>query len=264
MTEQNNPYGPSSNNNSAAGAEGEAIQSPNYPAEAALAEQNPYSQAPNAPQKGTPAYGQPAPQTSDYVTQQPAPAPNPYTQQAPGYGQQPAAGQTPGYGQPNSAQQASGYSQQATTGQSGAYSAPGYGQPGFGQPVFDAYGNQIPSDAESMALFAHLSGLIGLVVTVACLNFIGPLIFWFIYKDKPGYQFVRHAAAGAFNFSFTMWLINVAALVLTVATLGIAGIFTWIILLAVWVALIVLHVIAAVKANNGEAYNYPMALKILS
>lgn len=55
-----------------------------------------------------------------------------------------------------------------------------YGSPGA--PTFDAYGNQIPSDAKSMALLAHLSGLIGLVVTVSSLNFIGPLIFWFIYS----------------------------------------------------------------------------------
>lgn len=257
MTEQNNPYGPYSNNNSPTGAEGEATQSSNNQAETP-AEQNPYEQVPSAPQQNT--TGQPGPQVTDYTAAQP----NPYTQQASGYSQQPSAGQ----GDP-SAQQAPGYGQQATTGQPGAYGVPGYGQPGsaqpgFGQPVFDAYGNQIPSDAKSMALFAHLSGLIALVVTGSFLNFIGPLIFWFIYKDKPGYQFVRHAAAGAFNFSFTMWIVNVVAWVLTFVTFGIAGFFTVPAIIAVWAALIILHIIAAVKANNGEVYNYPMTIKILN
>lgn len=240
MTEQNNPHLPHQNSNSSIGPEGEAPQSPNH-----RAEPEPVEQAPNAPQQDTPVYGQPSQQTQDYTARQPASAQaDPYAPQSSGYGQQPS-------------------------GQAGAYSAPGYGQSGpsqlgVGQPTFDAYGNQIPSDAKSMALFAHLSGLIGLVVTVSSLNFIGPLIFWFIYKDKPGYQFVRYAAAGAFNFSFTMWLINVAVWILTIATLGIAAVFTWIILLAVWVALIVLHIIAAVKANNGQVYDYPMAIKVLS
>ncbi|WP_083092543.1 DUF4870 domain-containing protein [Rothia nasimurium] len=140
---------------------------------------------------------------------------------------------------------------------------PGTGAGPYAQQAYDAYGNPIPSDARSMALFAHLSGLLGLVLTASFANFIGPFIFWLIYKDKPGYGFVRVAAAGAFNFSFTMWLVNVVTWIITFATFGIAAIFTWIILLAVWVALIVIHIIAAVKANSGEVFNYPLAMKVL-
>ncbi|MGV3016759.1 DUF4870 domain-containing protein [Rothia sp. 88186D007BW] len=137
-----------------------------------------------------------------------------------------------------------------------------YGQqPG---PTYDAYGNLIPADAKSMATFAHLSGLLGLVFTASFASFVGPLIFWVIYKDKPGYGFVRRAAAGAFNFSFTLWLVNIVAWVLTFVTLGIAGIFTWLVFIAVWVALIVVHILAAVKANNGEVFTYPMTLKVLN
>ncbi|WP_421083835.1 DUF4870 domain-containing protein [Rothia nasimurium] len=140
----------------------------------------------------------------------------------------------------------------------------GYGQqPGFGAPTYDAYGNVIPADAKNMAMFAHLSGLLGLVLTASFANFIGPLIFWAIYKDKPGYGFVRVAAAGAFNFSFTLWLVNIAAWVLTLVTFGIAGLFTWIIFIGVWVALLVMHILAAVKANNGEVFNYPVVIKVL-
>ena len=174
-----------------------------------------------------------------------------YGQQAPGYGQQAPGG--PSYPQ----QQGQPHPQPGPQGQ------PYWAQPGPLPPSYDAYGNPIPADAKSMALFAHLSGLLGLLFTGSLASFIGPLIFWAIYKDKPGYGFVRVAAAGAFNFSFTLWLVNIAAWVLTLVTFGLAGFFTWIIFIGVWVALIIVHILAAVKANNGEVFTYPMSLKVL-
>ena len=45
----------------------------------------------------------------------------------------------------------------------------------------------------------HLSGLLG--------GFIIPLVIWAIYKDKPGYELARRAAARAFNFGLTGYLI---------------------------------------------------------
>lgn len=151
------------------------------------------------------------------------------------------------------------------------YGHPGYGQPGFnnqhqapgGGTTYDAYGNPIPPDARTMAMFAHLSALLGLVLTVTFANFIGPLIFWFIYKDKPGYAFVSHAAAGAFNFSFTVWVVNVVAWIFTIVTLGIGSIITVPIIGVVSVISVVLNIIAAVRANSGEAYNYPMTIRVL-
>lgn len=139
-------------------------------------------------------------------------------------------------------------------------------QAGAQQPaqMFDAYGNPIPTDAKSMAVLTHLSGLLGLVFTATFASFIGPLIFWLVYKDRPGYAFVRVAAAGAFNFSFTMWIINIATWLITILSFGLAAFFTWIIFGLIWAALIVFHIIAAVKANNGEVYHYPMTIKILN
>ena len=164
---------------------------------------------------------------------------------------------------PSHPQQGQPYQQPGTPGQ------PYTGQHGYGQgpnatsQAYDAYGNLIPADAKSMAMFAHLSGLLGLILTASFASFVGPLIFWAIYKDKPGYAFVRMAAVGAFNFNFTLWLVNIAAWVLTLVTFGLAGLFTWIIFIGVWVALIVVHILAAVKANNGEVFTYPMTLTVL-
>lgn len=131
------------------------------------------------------------------------------------------------------------------------------------QQTFDAYGNPIPSDAKMIAVLSHLSSLVATVLSATFLSFVAPLIFWFIYKDKPGYAFVRVASAGAFNFNFTMWVINMAAWLVIVITFGIAAAFMWIVFLATTIAMLVFHIIAAVKANNGEVYNYPMQIRIL-
>ena len=129
---------------------------------------------------------------------------------------------------------------------------------------FDAYGNRIPSDARTMAVLAHLSTLVILLVTAGWLSILGPLIFWLIYKDKPGYAFVRYSSAQAFNFNLLVWIINIAAWILVIVTFGI-GI---VIALPVWVVVniiaIVCHIIGAVKANRGEVYPYPMKISVLS
>lgn len=151
------------------------------------------------------------------------------------------------------------------------YGHPGYGQPGFnnqhqapgGGTTYDAYGNVIPADARTMAVFAHLSALLGLFFTATIMNFIGPLIFWLIYKDKPGYAFVRHAAAGAFNFSFTVWVVNIVAWIFAFVTFGLGTFISVPVVAIVSIASIVFNIIAAVKANAGEAYNYPLTIRVL-
>lgn len=136
-------------------------------------------------------------------------------------------------------------------------------QGGPGVYEYDVFGNPLPKGSKNLAMWAHLSGLLGVVLSAGILSFLGPLIFWLVYKDRPGYGYVRLAAANAFNFNFTLWLINLVAAVFTVLTLGVGFLFTWIIFFAVWIGTIVFHIIAAIKANDGEPYKYPFSLSIL-
>ena len=118
---------------------------------------------------------------------------------------------------------------------------------------------QLSSDETGAAVVAHLSALVAAVVSAGSLSLLGPLIVWFIYKDKS--PFLRTAAAGAFNFNVTMWLINLVGWVL-LFTVILAPI--GILLIAVyWVMLFVCHIMAAIKASRGDVYRYPMQLPIL-
>lgn len=141
-----------------------------------------------------------------------------------------------------------------------------YSPPNFTQqpaPDCDAYGNPIAPDAKTMSLLSHLSSLVLYVVTASTLSFLGPLIFWFIFKNKPGYKFTAASSARAFNFNFTIWLINLGAWALSIITLGLAFPLTGLILLATTVLMFIFHIIGAVRASRGEVYDYPMQVRIL-
>ena len=161
-------------------------------------------------------------------------------------GQQPPQGG--GYGQGPHGQQ---YAQGGPYTQGGPY-APG--------PDGYRTGSSGPRyDERTVAVLTHLAGPIAAIVSVGWLGFLGPLIVWFIYKDKS--PFLRSAAAGAFNFNVTMWLVNLVGWIL-LFTVILAPI--GILLIAVyWVMLFVCHIMAAVKASRGDVYRYPMQLPIL-
>lgn len=151
---------------------------------------------------------------------------------------------------------------------------PTYGTPtGQTPPPFEAYQapwtaayqGQAPktyatADERLWSMMAHLSAVIAWVVSAGWLNIAGPFIVWLLQKDRS--PFVRNAAAGAFNFTLTMWLVGVLGWVFTITIVGaIIGIPMIIIS---GIGSIVLGIIGALKAWNGEAYTYPWQLKVLS
>ena len=116
------------------------------------------------------------------------------------------------------------------------------------------------SDERSMALIAHLSTLVAMVVSAGWLSFVGPLVVWLLYKDKS--VFVRESAAGAFNFNVGMWVMSIVGWIFILTLIGIP---IGLLLLAISaVAQLVCHIIGAMRASKGELYRYPFQLRILS
>lgn len=118
------------------------------------------------------------------------------------------------------------------------------------------------------AMFAHLSALVGGLLTSVLGGwgtFAGPLIIWLLKKD--GMPFVDDQAKEALNFNITVALI---ALVMTgvftfftVITLGLGLIVVVPVVAAFVIAWVVLTILAAIKANEGVAYRYPFALRLI-
>ena len=123
----------------------------------------------------------------------------------------------------------------------------------------------IAADQRQWAMFAHLSALLGGLLTAAwggslgC--FIGPLVIWLLKKDTM--PFVDDQAKEALNFNITVGIIFLALFLMTIFTLGIGIILTGPLFVIVGLSWLVFTVIAGIKANEGVAYRYPLTLRLI-
>jgi uncharacterized Tic20 family protein len=120
------------------------------------------------------------------------------------------------------------------------------------------------AEERQWAMFAHLSALLGGLLTGAVGGwgcFLGPLVIWLIKKDTM--PFVNDQAKEALNFAITLSIIGFALLMITIMSLGIGAILTIPLLLFVGLGALILVIIAAVKANEGVAYRYPLTIRLV-
>ena len=173
----------------------------------------------------------------------------------PGAGDAPAPPPPTAYGEP-----ASGASGQAPPPPAGAYGQAPPPPPGaYGQappPASGAYGQAYgqvtsppltQSEERGWALGAHLGVLVA--------GFLAPLIIWLVFKDRG--RFLEHHAKESLNFQIT---VTIAFIVAMITALLLVGIFLALVLVP-W--MIVMPIIAAVKANSGEWYRYPLTLRLV-
>lgn len=120
------------------------------------------------------------------------------------------------------------------------------------------------AEERQWAMFAHLSALLGAIVTghmFAWGCFIGPLVIWLIKKDTL--PFVDDQAKEALNFNITLAIVGLVLLVLSIITLGLGLLIAIPVGVIVGIGWLVLTIVAAVKANEGVAYRYPVSLRLI-
>lgn len=132
---------------------------------------------------------------------------------------------------------------------------PGYDAPGVA-PEGTVGGPEVPKDARTMAMLAHLLG--------AFFCFLGPLLIWLLKKDED--RFIDQEGKEALNFQITMAIGYVAStviwIIISFVTCGFGAILP--VPLIVTIAQVVFGVIAAVAANKGEPYRYPFTLRLIT
>jgi uncharacterized protein len=114
------------------------------------------------------------------------------------------------------------------------------------------------------AMFAHLSALLGGLLTSALGGwgtFIGPLVIWLVKKDSM--PFVNDQGKEALNFNITVAIAMLALVILTIFSLGILIFITVPLGIVIGIGWLVLTIIAAIKANEGQAYRYPVAIRLI-
>jgi uncharacterized protein len=108
-----------------------------------------------------------------------------------------------------------------------------------------------PDDERLWATLAHLSAYLGFVG----IPVIGPLVVFLVFGNRSRY--VRHHSTEALNFNITMFLALLVAGLLVFIVVGFA------LLPVIGVAWFVLTIVAAVAANRGDWYRYPLTLRLV-
>ena len=136
----------------------------------------------------------------------------------------------------------------------------------------------VSQDDRMWAAATHILTLVAAFLTSMLAGVAGALaalVMWFIVRDRS--PFAAEHAKEAFNFNLSMFIYacvsGLIALVLiggTLLTLGIGAIVAipaGIVLVMAWFALgiawLVLTIIAAMKAYEGEMYRYPLTIRLL-
>ena len=113
-------------------------------------------------------------------------------------------------------------------------------------------GLQTP-DERQWGMFVHLSLLINLIIPP--LGLIAPIVLWQMKKDEmPALE--PHGKMVA-NWVISSLIYTVICAVISIVVIGLLG------LLALYVMNIAFSIIAGIKANNGELWEYPLTIKFL-
>ncbi|MDO7882197.1 DUF4870 domain-containing protein [Salinibacterium soli] len=105
-----------------------------------------------------------------------------------------------------------------------------------------------PSDEKLWATLIHIGGIL--------FGFLPALIGYLVLKDRG--PFIRQHTATALNFQLTMLIASAVGGITAILLIG------FVILLAVAVVIVVFSIMAAIAANNGQAYTYPLTIKFVS
>ncbi len=113
-----------------------------------------------------------------------------------------------------------------------------------------------PTERESRlyGMLCHLLALAGFI-GIPFGNILGPLVIWLIKKDM--YPFVDDQGKESINFQISLTIYALVAGALTIIVIGIP------LLVAVGIFGLVEIILAAIRANEGAPYRYPLSMKFL-
>ena len=118
-----------------------------------------------------------------------------------------------------------------------------------------ASGHELPREVRKWAMICHIIALVGMIGNG--IGFLlGPLVVWLIKKEDD--PFIDEQGKESVNFQITMFIAAIACIpLLLLFGLGI------LLLIAIGILMIVFPIIAAVKANEGEHYKYPLSYRFI-
>jgi uncharacterized protein len=97
------------------------------------------------------------------------------------------------------------------------------------------------------------------LLSAGSLSLLGPLLVWLVKKHDPT---ARRAAAGAFNFNLSFWVLYLVSWLLIFTVIGaVIGIP---LIIALFVVSAWCHIKGAIRAADDRPYDYPFQIRVLS
>ncbi len=117
---------------------------------------------------------------------------------------------------------------------------------------------QIPKDVRNWATACHLAGLGWLLWWIVPFvgGVLGSLILWLIKKDEHG--FISEQGKEALNFQISMLIYWLASGLLCLCGIGL------VLIPIIAVVDFVLTIAAAIRANSGRSYRYPLTIRLVN
>ncbi|MEA3195705.1 MAG: uncharacterized protein QOD26_4038 [Betaproteobacteria bacterium] len=113
-----------------------------------------------------------------------------------------------------------------------------------------------------LAMFVHLSILIGFIVPF--FGLIVPIIVWITKSGRDDLAVANAKEAINFQITTTLWALLLVGLVMLGFKVFVFFFVAGALGVALAITFVVLPIIAAVKANGGEEYRYPLTAHIFS
>lgn len=111
----------------------------------------------------------------------------------------------------------------------------------------------LTQDDKTMGMFCHLAAFAGFIIPFGSL--IGPLVVWQMKKDQS--EYIDYHGKESLNFQITMAIAFFVSFILMFIVIG----FFLIIGLAIFELVVI--IIAAIKANEGVRYQYPVNFRFI-
>ena len=106
---------------------------------------------------------------------------------------------------------------------------------------------------KTWAMLCHLTAFAGYFIPFG--NILGPLVIWIMKKDEL--SVVDEHGKESINFQVSMTIYATIAGLLIFVFIG------FLLFPIVVIAQVVFTIIAALKANNGESYRYPLTIRLI-
>jgi uncharacterized Tic20 family protein len=111
--------------------------------------------------------------------------------------------------------------------------------------------DRIPTADRQLALVTHLLSLANYVAAPA--GIIAVLVLWLVKKDES--PALDRVGREVLNFNLSMLIYGIVSFILVFVLIG------FLLLIGLWIFGLVITIVAAIRANEGEYFRYPLTIR---